>query len=166
MSSDEVLSMATRAAGLPVRTGPFPLRRHLPISEYSLPQLMAVVRWVESDTLLRTDDELFEAVFRELGFQRRGRLITEAIQQAIAVAHAKQPSGRTKTNKPSSSRGTPGLPGNVKYDLSHWSASDIREALRRAKQWKIPYEWQDGERVLVVPAKYEEATKHFVFRKG
>ena len=60
----------------------------------------------------------------------------------------------------------PGIPGRFKYDLSRWSANDIREALRRAKQWKIPYQWQDGARVLVIPAKYEEAAKRFVLRKS
>ena len=165
VSSDGASPTATPAADVPPRSGPFPLQRHLPISAYSLPQLVTAVRWVESDTLLRTDDELFEAVLHELGFQRRGRLITEAIERAIATAHAGQPSRRTK--QPPPSRGTPGLPGNaVKFDLSRWSANDIREALRRAKQWKIPYQWQDGARVLVIPAKYEEAAKHFVLRRG
>jgi hypothetical protein len=67
---------------------------------------------------------------------------------------------------PVESREPPGIPGRFKYDLSRWSANDIREALRRAKQWKIPYQWQDGARVLVIPAKYEEAAKRFVLRKS
>jgi very-short-patch-repair endonuclease len=71
----------------PTRANPFPVRRGLPIGQYSLPQLVAVVHWVESDTLLRTDDELFEEVLHALGFQRRGKLIAEAISHAITMAH-------------------------------------------------------------------------------
>jgi len=74
----------------PTRRSPFPVRRGLPIKEYSLTQLVAVVCWIESDTLLRTDEELFEEALHALGFQRRGKLITEAIQRAIAVAHTRR----------------------------------------------------------------------------
>lgn len=154
-----------RVPGTPARTGPFPLRRHLPIGEYSLAQLVAAVCWVESDTLLRTDDELFEEVLHQLGFQRRGRLITEALQHAIATAHAQRPAGRAQ--QPPLKRGRSAPEGGVvEYDLSHWSAGDIRQALRRAKKWRIPYQWRDATRVLLVPAKYEEATNRYVFPGG
>ena len=152
-------------AEAPTRTSPFPLPRHLPIGEYSLSELEAAVRWVESDTLLRTDDELFEEVFHQLGFQRRGRLITEALRNAISTAHANRPTVRTKQETPA----TPPPPRAgeaVEYDLSHWSAGEIRQALRRAKHWRIPYQWLDATRVLRVPAKYEEATNRYVFPDG
>ena len=42
-----------------------------------------MVRYVESDTLLRTQDEVLQAVMDELGFLRRGKNIVGAIEAAI-----------------------------------------------------------------------------------
>ena len=53
------------------------------INEYSQPQLEAMVDWVRSDTLLRTEDQLMTEVMRELGFQKRGKRIVEAVTAAI-----------------------------------------------------------------------------------
>jgi len=157
---------ASVVAEAPTRTSPFPLRRHRPISEYSLSELVAAVRWVESDTLLRTDDELFEEVFHQFGFQRRGRLITEALRQAISSAHAKRLTARTERAKPAKAPQPSRAGEAVEYDLSQWSAADIRQALRRAKQWRIPYQWLDARRVMLIPQKYEEATNRYVFPDG
>ena len=44
---------------------PDPPRRH---REYSTAELVAVIRWIESDTLLRTEDELLAETMRVLGF--------------------------------------------------------------------------------------------------
>ena len=41
----------------------------LPISDYSLAELEALGRWLNSDNLLRTDDELLREMRQELGFQ-------------------------------------------------------------------------------------------------
>ena len=49
-------------------------------------ELVTVVRWIESDTLLRTEDELVAETMRVLGFIRKGSNITGAIRQAIAQA--------------------------------------------------------------------------------
>ena len=40
----------------------------LPITKYTSAQLVHIVRWVQSDTLLRTEDELVQEVMTELGF--------------------------------------------------------------------------------------------------
>jgi very-short-patch-repair endonuclease len=70
---------------LPTR-GPRPaIYRGRPITEYSQSQLRAIVRWIESDTLLRTRDELTDEVMRELGFSRHGNRIVDAIKRAIAA---------------------------------------------------------------------------------
>lgn len=42
----------------------------LKINEYSHRQLCVIVDWVQSDTLLRTEDQLLTDVMRELGFPR------------------------------------------------------------------------------------------------
>jgi very-short-patch-repair endonuclease len=60
--------------------------RGLSIVDYSHRQLVSIVRWIESDTLLRTEDELLVAVMTELGFERRGQRIVAAITAAIKTA--------------------------------------------------------------------------------
>ncbi len=71
----------------PARSGPCPVALNRPsIGAYSQPELVAVVRWVKSDTLLRTEDELLEETMGVLGFRRRGAKITAAIDEAIAQA--------------------------------------------------------------------------------
>ena len=47
--------------------------RNRPITYYSRQQLISIIRWIESDTLLRTNDELLTQVMKELGFSRRGQ---------------------------------------------------------------------------------------------
>jgi Arc/MetJ family transcription regulator len=46
----------------------------------------AAIRWIESDTLLRTEDELLAETMQVLGFTRKGSNITGAIKRAIAQA--------------------------------------------------------------------------------
>ena len=69
------------------RQGPCPIRTHRSnIGEYEPSELVVVVRWIESDTLLRTEDELLTETIRTLGFSRRGAKITNAIRAAIGLA--------------------------------------------------------------------------------
>jgi very-short-patch-repair endonuclease len=58
-----------------------------PISFYTRSDLIAVVKWVKSDGLLRTEDELLEAVMDALGFGRRGSKIVAQITAAIQAAN-------------------------------------------------------------------------------
>jgi very-short-patch-repair endonuclease len=55
----------------------------LPITAYTTGDLVAIIRWIESDTLLRTEDQLFEDFMSELGFQRRGSRIRAAFDLAL-----------------------------------------------------------------------------------
>jgi Arc/MetJ family transcription regulator len=67
--------------------GPCPILTHrASIDEYMSGELIAVVCWIESDTLLRTEDELLAETIRTLGFTRRGSKITAALTAAIAQA--------------------------------------------------------------------------------
>jgi very-short-patch-repair endonuclease len=59
-----------------------------PISDYTPDELVALVRWIESDTLLRTEDEVVEAARKELGFRRGGSRINAALAAAVAAARA------------------------------------------------------------------------------
>lgn len=53
------------------------------IDAYSQRELVEMVRWISSDTLLRTDEELLTEVMRELGFLRRGTKILAKIGTAV-----------------------------------------------------------------------------------
>jgi hypothetical protein len=81
-------SIAIPSPGRAVRrSGPCPIWIHGEgIDWYSDDELTALIRWIESDTLLRTEDELLAEVMRELGFKRRGSKITAALTAAIARA--------------------------------------------------------------------------------
>jgi very-short-patch-repair endonuclease len=70
-----------------VRSGSMPVPRMLPITEYTNAQLVRLIRWIESDTLLRTPEELREAAIEALGYRRRGHRIIAALDAAIASAH-------------------------------------------------------------------------------
>jgi very-short-patch-repair endonuclease len=56
------------------------------ITDYSLSQLVALARWIKSDTLLRTEDQMLGEMMNELGFHRRGGRIVEALTRAIHEA--------------------------------------------------------------------------------
>ena len=72
------------AQEVPARRGPRPrIRRGEPITVYSSRELLEIVKWISSDTLLRTDDQLFAETQRLLGYKRRGSRINIAIQGAI-----------------------------------------------------------------------------------
>ena len=58
------------------------------IVDYSTTQLVQLARWIESDTLLRTEDDLVRAMMDELGFRRRGSRITDTLKFAIRKARA------------------------------------------------------------------------------
>jgi very-short-patch-repair endonuclease len=56
------------------------------VDQYSNSQLAQMVRWVESDGCLRTDEEIVTEVVQALGFKRRGNRIVAAIKAAIPYA--------------------------------------------------------------------------------
>ena len=66
------------------RRGPRP---HIPvrlsISQYSIAELIQLLRWVASDGHLRTDDQIIDEMIGTLGFRRRGARIERVLQSAI-----------------------------------------------------------------------------------
>ncbi len=56
------------------------------IDGYTRGQLVKLIRWIESDTLLRTPEQLLEEAMAELGFRRKGKKIVEALNRAIDAA--------------------------------------------------------------------------------
>jgi hypothetical protein len=58
------------------------------IDEYSDDDLARLVRWIESDGLLRTGEQLLGQMIEALGFERRGTRIVARIEAAIASSRA------------------------------------------------------------------------------
>jgi very-short-patch-repair endonuclease len=78
---------AAVTAPAPAQRGPKPkITPGWPITEYSDRELVAVLRWIESDTLLRTENELLAEFMNEFGFRRRGSRIVEAFNSALQQA--------------------------------------------------------------------------------
>jgi very-short-patch-repair endonuclease len=73
-------------AAAPARGTPPPLQPGLAITEYSRRRLVELVRWIESDTLLRTEDQLLTEVVNFLGYKRRGSRIVSVVTDAIRQA--------------------------------------------------------------------------------
>jgi hypothetical protein len=65
------------------RNGKAPVEPGYTIDSYTATELRSVVRWVKSDGLLRTEDELLNEVMEALWFERRGKKIVAAIADAI-----------------------------------------------------------------------------------
>jgi very-short-patch-repair endonuclease len=53
------------------------------IQEFSPGELIAIVRWIKSDGLLRTDDDIIDEAIKCLGFKRRGKRIEDALREAV-----------------------------------------------------------------------------------
>ena len=56
------------------------------ISSYADSNLVQIIRWIKSDDIVRTDDELLEEAMRVMGYKRRGTRIVERLNQAVATA--------------------------------------------------------------------------------
>lgn len=77
----------TEAQGTAGRQGVRPqIRRGMAIGSYYKRELVELVRWIESDDQLRTEDEVIDLAIRELGFGRRGRQIVATLTDAIREA--------------------------------------------------------------------------------
>jgi very-short-patch-repair endonuclease len=78
---------APTASATSMRAGECPIPTRRPsITDYSMSELVAVIHWIESDTLLRPEDDLLSEAIRVLGFKRRGPNIVSAIERAITEA--------------------------------------------------------------------------------
>ena len=58
------------------------------ITAYDHRQLVELAKWIESDSLLRTEDEVLTEMMTELHFRRRGPRIELTLRQAIAAARS------------------------------------------------------------------------------
>lgn len=87
------LSRITPAPSAPrQRIGPRPwITPGHPIGGYSDPELISLARWIRSDDVLRTEDELLDEMMRELGFQRRGKNVVARLTAAITRSAVSSP---------------------------------------------------------------------------
>lgn len=71
----------------PKPSGPRPrIQTGLSITQYSHKELVKLARWIASDTLPRTQDEIVALMMDELGFKRRGSRIMDALAAAAREA--------------------------------------------------------------------------------
>ena len=61
-----------------------PVPKYDSIGDYADRELFLLAQWILSDGVLRTDQLLFEDLFDELGFKRKGNAITARLQDIIA----------------------------------------------------------------------------------
>ena len=61
------------------------------IEYYADYELIELLRWIESDTLLRTDQELKQELTRELGFKRLGSRIDARLTDVISTTAVARP---------------------------------------------------------------------------
>ena len=88
----------------PPRLSKPPTLHYASIDDYSHKELVSIARWIESDGLLRTDSQLFDAIFDELPFKRRGAKINAAINRAISAATKSSEPKETSLAEPDQSR--------------------------------------------------------------
>lgn len=63
---------------------PYPsIKKGLPIREYFKEELRDLALWILSDDILRTDEDLLKEMMQELGFKRKGSLITRVLEDII-----------------------------------------------------------------------------------
>ncbi|MGB8910508.1 MAG: AAA domain-containing protein [Candidatus Cybelea sp.] len=96
------LATPSPPVGVGKRSRPRPaVRRRLPIDEYQVWDLHKLIAWIESDGLLRTDDELLDEIAKELDYSRKGHRIVQRLQLVIANYRRKNkvtPTGRSSTD--------------------------------------------------------------------
>jgi very-short-patch-repair endonuclease len=103
------------------RTGPCPIRvGRNSINDYSQAELVVLIRWIEADTLCRTDEELVDETVRVLGFKRRGARIVAAIEAAVPLA---------RNSNWSPPRPTPPVPTPHQY-RAQWQRRSSRRSRR------------------------------------
>jgi very-short-patch-repair endonuclease len=59
------------------------------IDDYSISELIEIIRWIKSDGILKTDDEIKNEMIKEMGFKRRGSRIDAAIDYALKLERGK-----------------------------------------------------------------------------
>ncbi len=87
IDADQDHQAADAPVAAPSRSGPVPrIYAGSPITDYTHRQLVALIRWIKSDDIVRTEEELLDTAVIHLGYRRRGQRIIDALQAAIADA--------------------------------------------------------------------------------
>lgn len=148
-------------APLPSRKGARPLVPHgLLIDDYSTGDLVRLLEWIQSDTLLRTRDEMLTILVEELGFRRRGKKIVAACQRAIDAYPEKADPERLKRSRGAHADGFSTMGVKVHYDMSvGWRyRTDAREVgpLTWVELWKAAHRGELRPATEVWHAAYGE----------
>jgi very-short-patch-repair endonuclease len=88
-SSPVVSPVAGGVTGLPPKMLPFPISHGKvgsPINSYTKMELVELMRWIESDGLLRTETDLVNEAFTVLKFGRKGQAINRALLEAAKTS--------------------------------------------------------------------------------
>jgi very-short-patch-repair endonuclease len=81
-----------KLADLKPQRGPKPkIPSYNSISDYQLEDLIQLIEWIQSDGLLRSDEELVSELIPLLGFRRRGSRIEEELRFAIESSRESNP---------------------------------------------------------------------------
>ena len=148
----------TRPADPPPSRGLKPFVRSHGVSsieDISHYELVALVRWIDSDGLFRTKEQLFEEVFAELPFERRGPKVKVAINKAIDAATQSAETARTTRiwAAGSSKEGVAPMWSRYNYDLvgEVFYQDRLRRLMGGTPRNKA--EWQRREVVLQLLAQ-------------
>jgi very-short-patch-repair endonuclease len=74
---------AASSTPAPERSARPDIPHYASIDKYRQKDLVTLIRWISSDNLLRTDEEIIDEMVKELGFKRRGPRIEDVLRQAI-----------------------------------------------------------------------------------
>jgi hypothetical protein len=74
----------TATVGEPALERP-PVQPGKAIGAYKQPDLVALVEWIMSDGVTRTDSQILDLVMADLGFARQGRTIRSRVSEAITT---------------------------------------------------------------------------------
>ena len=67
------------------RQGALPIAPRGAINKYTMPDLIRVIAWYQSDGALRSDEQILRGILPCLGFSRRGNRVVTVLNEAIAV---------------------------------------------------------------------------------
>lgn len=81
---DRGAAKANSASLYPSRTGRAPVEPRIPISQILESEMIALLRWIETDGKRRTDKQLFDEAFSYLRYSRRSPRIEQRIAKGIA----------------------------------------------------------------------------------
>jgi very-short-patch-repair endonuclease/Mrp family chromosome partitioning ATPase len=126
------------------------------IDQFTDQQLEEMVRWIESDTLLRSRDELIDEVMRQLGFERRGKRIVARIGAAIDAVRGAVAAPETASTPHTAA--VPHAPAAQPFSVA------LERPTRQPSAASAPIGWHDVE--VVGESHHRPALRDVLLRRG